>query len=284
MQPILDSVRTSKHIALLLSLIFSGAAALAEAPQRVVSINLCTDQLALEMAAPDQLKSVTHLAHDPAANAQYEAARALPSNGSTAEEVYLMQPDLVLAGTFTDPATVTMLRGLGIEVAVFSPARSLEDIPVLMRQMGAALGRDAEAEDTIAQYLAALDAMRVAPPRRPRAALTYVNSYSSGDKTLAGDILKAAGFDNVASEAGLSSVGVLPLENLVMLAPEVIISGRNYPGQARAEDNLTHPALTALRGSYYAGELTDRDWICGTPRVLNAVRAMVDLRKKVTGE
>ena len=71
---------------------------------------------------------------------------------------------------------------------------------------------------------------------------------------------------------------VEPPATSVMLAPDVIIEGRDYPGQARAEDNLNHPALTALTGTRAAGHLTDRDWICCTPQVLSAIRAMRDLR------
>jgi iron complex transport system substrate-binding protein len=278
------SVRLSRTISLAAALALAGAAVCAEAPARVVSVNLCTDQLALGLAAPGQLLSVSALSHDPASSAMWEEARALPTNNSSAEDVYLLAPDLVLAGTFTAPATVAMLERLGIEVAVFAPASSLEDIPRLIRQMGAALGRQAEAERRVAAFEADLAALReAAPDTRPRAALTYVNSYSSGDKTLAGAILKAAGFDNVAREAGLSSVGVLSLEQLVLLAPDVIITGRNYEGAARAEDNLDHPALRALAGTYHAGELTDKDWICGTPTVLRAIRAMADLRQRAGG-
>ena len=67
------------------------------------------------------------------------------------------------------------------------------------------------------------------------------------------------------------------------IAPDVIITGRNYEGAARAEDNLDHPALRALAGTYHAGELTDKDWICGTPTVLRAIRAMADLRRAAGG-
>ncbi len=277
------SVRLSRPIALAAALVLAGAAVQAEPsarPERVVSVNLCTDQLALELAAPGQLISVSALSHDPRSSAMWEEAQALPVNNSSAEEVYLLAPDLVLAGTFTAPATVAMLERLGIEVAQFSPARSLADVPRLIRKMGAALGREMEAEAQVAAFEADLAALReAAPDARPRAALTYVNSYSSGDKTLAGAILSAAGFDNVAREAGLSSVGVLSLEQLVLLAPDVIVTGRNYEGAARAEDNLDHPALRALAGTYHAGELTDRDWICGTPTVLRAIRAMADLQR-----
>ena len=156
-----------------------------------------------------------------------EAARTIPANGSRAEEVYLLQPDLVLAGTFTDPATVAMLRDLGIAVELFEPARSLSDVPANIERMGRLLGREAEAADMIAAYDRDLAALRVHLQSRPRAALYYVNSYTAGDRSLAGDILRAAGFDNVAAETGLDWGGVLSLERLVMLAPDDIIEGRD---------------------------------------------------------
>ncbi|MCR9127272.1 MAG: ABC transporter substrate-binding protein [Rhodobacteraceae bacterium] len=263
----------------LAALLAGPAAAQADdGPRRVVSINLCTDQLALLLAAPGQLVSVSRLAHDPQSSALHARARALPVNGSGAEEVYLLAPDLVLAGTFTAASTVQMLRDLGIPVALFAPATSLADIPARLRQMGAALGREAEAEARVAAFHDGLAALPTAPDPRPRAALYYVNSYTSGDRTLAGDILTAAGFVNVAGEAGLEHGGTLPLERLIMLAPDVIVRGRDYPGQSRAEDVLNHPALRRLAGSRLVGELTDRDWICGTPQVLAAVRAMTALR------
>lgn len=248
----------------------------------MVSVNLCTDQLALMLAAPGQLISVSRLAHDPHSSSMVDAASTLPTNGSTAEEVYLLAPDLVLAGTFTAPATVDMLRGLGIRVELFAPAQSLDDVPARIAQMGEALGREAQASAMIDYYRAVLQTLQEdAPASRPRAALTYVNNYSSGDATLAGDILRAAGFANVATEIGLTSVGTIALEQLVMLAPDVIIQGRNYPGHARAEDNLDHPALRGLKQTVLAGELTDRDWICGTPQVLEAIAAMRSLRLRL---
>jgi iron complex transport system substrate-binding protein len=270
-------VRPTRIIALIAAAVLGGASHAAP-PERVVSINLCTDQLALMLAAPEQLVSVSRLAQDDTSSVMAAKARDLPTNGSGAEEVFLLRPDLVLAGTFTSHATVQMLRDLGIAVELFAPAASLADIEARILQMGRALGREDPARTMAARFRADLAALTDTIANRPRAALYYVNSYTTGDKTLAGDILRAAGFDNLAEEAGLSFGGTLPLEQLVMLAPDVVIRGRDYPGRSRAEDTLTHPALDHLT---VAGVLTDRDWICGTPHVLNAVRAMRDLRREV---
>ena len=273
------SVRRSRIISLAVALLWA-IAGMSE-PKRVVSINLCTDQLALELAAPGQLVSVTHMTKDPENSSLHEIAAGLHSNGSGAEEVYLLEPDLVLAGTFTSPDTVAMLRGLGIEVAVFAPANSIDEIPLRLLKMGVALGREDIAEALVAKFREDFANLQEDVDHRPRVALTYVNSYSVGPKTLAGDILDAAGFANVAAEIGLDGYGKIGLEELVLLAPDVIVQGRDYPGAARAEDNLNHPALKALGPTQVYGELVARDWSCGTPRVLDAIRDMRDLRQSV---
>ena len=94
------------------ALSLAAAPAFADAPARVVSINLCTDQLALMLAAPGQLVSVTAFAQDPRQSATAAEAAALPANHARAEEVYLLAPDLVLASDFTAPATLAMLLSL----------------------------------------------------------------------------------------------------------------------------------------------------------------------------
>ncbi|MEE4120326.1 MAG: ABC transporter substrate-binding protein [Paracoccaceae bacterium] len=260
----------------LAALIALAGPARADAPERVVSINLCTDQLALMLAAPGQLVSVSRMAHDPRSSAMAEAARRLPANSALAEDVFLHRPDLVLAGTFTSRATVSMLRRLGVEVVELAPAYALGDVRDRLRAVGAALGREAEAELAVARFDSDLAALQAELAERPRAALYYANGYTNGDRTLAGDIIAAAGFANVATELGLARGGYLALEQLVMAAPELVVTGQPQRGEARAEAVLTHPALEATGGG--RATTTDRDWICGTPHVLRAVRQMSQAR------
>jgi len=248
----------------------------ADAPDRVVSVNLCTDQLALMLAAPGQIVSVSRLAHDPRSSAMAEAAAALPANSTLAEDVFLHRPDLVLAGTFTSRATVEMLRRLDVEVVELAPAYALSDVRDRLRAVGGALGREVQAERAVARFDADLAALRTELAERPRAALYYANGYTNGDRTLAGAIVAAAGFANVATELGLAQGGYLSLEELVMAAPDLVATGRASAGASRAESVLTHPALLATGGG--RASTTDRDWICGTPHVLRAVRQMAEAR------
>lgn len=250
-----------------------------DAPKRVVSMNLCTDQLAMLVAGQDQLVSVSALATDPRGSAMAEQAKGYRPNNGLAEEIYLMQPDLVLVGSFSTPATVNMLERLGIPVAKFKPANSLTDVRDRLAQMGEVLGQKARAAALIADFDRGLSAVTDTVADRPGAALYYANSYTSGDRTLAGQILIAAGFENLAAEAGYAVGGTLPLEVLALLSPQVLIAGRRYPGVSRSEEILDHPVVETLRSGRASGTVTDRDWVCGTPFVLDAIDRLVALRQ-----
>lgn len=251
---------------------------MAEAPRRVVSINLCTDQLALMLAAPGQVISVSKMSQDARGSAMADAASALPANSARAEEVYAMAPDLVLAGTFSSRATVQMLERLGVRVEKFNAASSMDEIRSSITRMGAVLGRQDRAAALLAEFDTELARLSDAPAQRPRAALYFANGYTTGEATLAGQIVHAAGFANIATEEGFAAGGFLPLEKLALTGPDVVITGQPYRGASRAEDVMRHPVIERLKSSAATASVTDRDWVCGTPYVLRAVAAMRDVR------
>ncbi|MFX0540320.1 ABC transporter substrate-binding protein [Roseovarius sp. S4756] len=264
-----------------MTLCAASAAQAGEPPQRVVSINLCTDQLAMLLGGKNQLISVSRIALDPRVSPMAEEAERYAINAGRAEEVHVMQPDLVVAGTYTSRDTVAMLRRLGIEVAQFDIVHSLEDVRDRILEMGEVLGREAAAQEMVARFDADLAALRSAAPDKgemPRAALYYANGYTSGAKSLATDILTAAGLRNAPAEAGYDW-GKLPLEVLALIDPDLVITARRYPGGSRAEEVMDHPVVGDLRGQAGRGALTDQDWVCGTPYVLRAISDMARARR-----
>ena len=219
----------------------------AAAPGRVVSMNLCTDQLAMLLAAPGQLVSVSFLAHDPRSSAMAAEARRFPANTGQAEAIFRMKPDLVLAGTYTTRATVEMLRRLGVGVVEFAPATSLNDVRDRIAKMGAALKTEQAARELIARFDADLAAMQVEGVEKPIAALYYANGFTVGSGALADSIVQEAGLQNLAAVLGLEGSGFLPLERLVFAEPHVIVTGDRFDTPAIAQKMFSHPALAALQ-------------------------------------
>lgn len=243
-------------------------------PQRVVSMNLCTDQLAMLVADEGQLVSVSSLS---------EQRQGYATNTGRAEEVHLLAPDLVITGRFNTGPSVAMLRRLGIPVVVFDPADSLNDIRANIAQMGDVLGQPERAAELVAAFdhrLAMLSEPVLAPPR---AALYFPNGYTRGEDTLLGDIVRTAGFANIAMEKGVRTGAHMPLEQLVMAAPDVVITGSRYDGKSRSETILQHPALESAARWQVTHALKTSDWICGTPQALAAVERIGALRGRLMG-
>lgn len=281
----MSGFRRSSRLAVALAL-WAGAAlpvkVEAGPPERVVSVNLCTDQLAMLLAAPGQLISVSHLASDPLSSSMVSQAAEYPVNRGQAEQVFLMRPDLVLAGTYTQGATVDLLRRLGVEVVQFPPVNSLADAADEMRQMGRVLGREAAGEVMAARFEADVAALRMDGPK-VTAAFYYPNGYTTGAGTLSNEVLELTGFANIGAAAGLTGGGTLPLERLVMAEPAMIVTSTPYPGASRAEEILTHPALADLRGKAGHQSTTDADWVCGTPYLVRAIAGMAAARRGMGG-
>ncbi|MEM8975523.1 MAG: ABC transporter substrate-binding protein [Pseudomonadota bacterium] len=260
----------------------AGLAIEKKVPKRVVSMNLCTDQLAMLLAEPGQLYSVSYLAGR--ADASVLAARAADfvTNHGLAEEIFLMKPDLIIAGTFTTRATVNLLKRLKFHVVEFSPANSFKDIEANVSRMGELLGREAAAAAAVAEMRRELATWSAAEKSRALTALYYANSYTSGGNTLASEIVRRAGLENLGDKLGLSGTTRLPLELLVTGQPELLVKGRRYgPRGSRSTAVLEHPALIAATTKSERALLSDRYWICGAPFTLQAVRNLARAARKV---
>ena len=277
----LASPRASDLAALTVALLGATAAA-AGPPQRVVSLNLCTDQLAMMLAAPGQLVSVTHLAADPMMSVMADQAAGFPLNHGRAEEIHALTPDLVLATNWTPRHTFSLLERLGLRVEQMPLATRLDQIPGNIAHIGALLGREAQAQALVEDFHAGLAALAPPPGARPRAVLHNANNYTSGAGTMAAELLALAGLANIAEEAGITGGGNLAMEQIVMLAPDLVIQAQRYPGASRAEAVMDHPAMLALRDRG-GGALADAEWVCGTPHVLRAVARLAALRDAAEG-
>lgn len=255
-------------------------------PKRVVSMNLCTDQLAMLIADEGQLVSVSYLARDPASSVMVAQAQRYPVNHGLAEEIFVMAPDIVFAGTYTSRASVAMLKRLGFRVEQFEPASSFEDIEKNILRMGELLGRPQRARELIAEFHRRIAEVRCGEAlKRPLSALHYANSYTSGAGTLAAEVVDAAGLRNLGSELGLTGTSRLPLETIIISNPD-IIAGERLGGDAPAlaYETFEHPALKAVLDGEPMTGVADKYWVCGGPFTAEAVAILNAARRKVMGQ
>ena len=76
------------------------APALAAPLPRVVSMNVCTDQLLLPLADPAQILGLSRFSRDAWQSWAAENARRYPNLSGGAEDVLVLKPDIVAASLF----------------------------------------------------------------------------------------------------------------------------------------------------------------------------------------
>lgn len=250
------------------------ADAVREAPQRVVSINLCSDILAAELAAPGTLKSVFRLGRDPHDSAVAHLLQDVPPNDGRIEDILPFAPDLVLAHRYTSPFTLDLLRRIGVPVVTVKDARTFADIRDNIEIVAAALGREAEGAALLARFDAEMEAARRDGSARPTAILYQDLGGAVVPNSILGYILAHTGFDNVIVEDNPVGLVYPGIEDVIAMRPELMAIGIYRPGQpSQASALLQHPALKLYRGRYaHEVDLPARDWNCST-RFVTAIAA-----------
>jgi iron complex transport system substrate-binding protein len=176
----------------------------AQAAPRVASINLCTDQLLLALADPEQIVGLSPYARDPARS--WAAGRAAGHRilSGTAEDVLALKPDWVLAGRYTKRATRELLKAEGIPTLEFDAVRSLDEAKAQITCVGNLLSHPDRAQSLNAALDAAVERARAAARRTPATVLALQRrGWASGADSLVTSLLTTVGLTNAARGLGL---------------------------------------------------------------------------------
>lgn len=247
-------------------------ASAAEQP-RIASINLCTDQLLVTLADPEQILGLSPYARDPFRSWDKDKATAFRLLSGEAEDVLALKPDVVVAGRFTKRATRELLKDKGLKVTEFDPARSLDDVKKQLRQMGALVKHPERAEAEIAKLDSAIAQAHAAVQRKPLRVLAVSRrGWVSGGENLTTSLLSAVGLRNAGGELGLKAGGFASLEAIVTLRPDLLlVTDSTDFAEDEGRAFLLHPALEKFYPASKRLVLPERLTACGGPTMVEAL-------------
>ena len=231
-------------------------------PARVVSLNLCTDELLLLLADPQQVASVTHLAQRPEETPLWRAARRHRANDGTLASAAALRPDMVLTmGGGGDRLGIA--ARLGVATVDLPYPRSIDDVMTSIRTVATALGREAEGAAAIAR----IDALRRSAPAEAHDTLWV----GSGGRTVAAEGLEAQWM----ALAGLRQRPIagdrIELEELLVRPPSVLLRSDYRADQySQGQAWLNHPLARAARTSR-AIATDGRRWTCMGPPLVGEI-------------
>ena len=262
----------------------------AESLPRVLSINLCADQMVLLLADPAQILALSTLSQDPPGSYFHDKALPYAQANPTAEDIVPHEPDVVIAGPYTSHYTTSLLEELGIKMESLVIANSIASMLENIERVGRIVHQEARAADLVAQLterLAQLSARvdeldNQQHEKRPTAAVYSTNGYTVGNDSMRGEAMRLAGWHNVAADVGIESYGVLNLENLISLNPEALIESPYSSGTYSRGQALTqHPALRQSGLDPLLISLPSNQTICAGPWSIDIVERLFNERESL---
>lgn len=238
----------------------AAAAAPASPPTRVVSLNLCTDELVLLLAAPSQIVSLTHLAHDLHEFPYWRSARRYRANDGSVVSIAGLRPDLVFTMGGLGRDRERLARRVGARVLALPFPMSLDDVEVSIDRVATALGREARGRTLIRR----LRRLRATLPRsRPAGAFLSGGGLSLPDTSLGAQWMTLAGVRQIALPGARLSA-----ERLLVEPPALILRSDYRAGQAARANGWPGFRLLARLPATRTLATDGRRWTCMGPSLL----------------
>lgn len=200
-------------------------------PQRIASQTLATDEILLAICPHERIVALSNLALDTTySNVAAEARRLGKPATQGAEQILLLEPDLIFVASYSRAETVQLLKASHAPVFRFANFNSIAAIQENIRTVGYAIGASDQAEVVIRRMDSSLAAVRARVPangRRPRVMSYSPGGYTAGLHTTFDDMVQACGAINVTAENGIDGFARISAEKIVDWEPDYLVSGVN---------------------------------------------------------
>ena len=263
-----------KHIVYLLVLLSGitvSATSTYTAPKRIASLNLCTDELLLSLADPDQIISLTWLAREESLSAFFEPARPYHQNNGRASDVIPLNPDLVFLSEYFPANALGILETVGIKSVVVPEPRTTKQLLENIRVMSSAIDQVKKGEKLISLFSSRLKSIAEDTSRQKTSALLLSPGIASfGSSAVKIEILKMLNIRVLNQEKPSLANRYLSIEELTRSSPDFVIIDKyssDYPSVS--EEILKHPLIES---SLKTIEVEAKDWLCSTHNLLDTIK------------
>ena len=231
--------------------------------RRIVSTNLVTDRLLVELCEPTRILAISTAAAARKRDGYRYRGMATIDGFGAPEAMVALRPDLVLTNSFGTPGSAARLRGAGIEVFDLGELHGESSLGTIVASLGLLLGDELRAQRLwhgFASRMRALPArLGARPPKRALFLSTLGPDLQGGTTgTSYHDIMTAAGLADAAAGSYRDWPAYAP-EQVLALAPEIIVTRAGFAAGICAFPGMDHvgPCQEPGRIIELDGELLD---------------------------
>jgi iron complex transport system substrate-binding protein len=205
-------------------------------PQRIVSITVTGDVLldALHIP-PGRIQAVSALADD---SGIHEAAGCFPGKprlGANLEKILALRPDLVIVGSFHDPAFLQGLQEAGVPMLHLEDPSSIARVRDFLHVASARLGAAATGDSLVHwmdSTLSAVEARGRNCPSDTPSVLYWSDGYTAGTQCTLDELMRIAGVRNLGARIGRVRASRIATEDLAGLSPDwILLSDWHHQGE-----------------------------------------------------
>jgi iron complex transport system substrate-binding protein len=211
---------------------------------RIVSTNLVTDRLLLDLAEPDRILAFSRAAAErPQDGYRYTGKLGVDGFGPV-EALIALRPDLVLTNSFGTPGRAAKLRSAGIEVFDLGELRGVSSLVKATTTLADLLGqpeRGRQFARTFVQRMYNVAAGLAGRPRKTALFLSIIGNQVQGGTagTALHDILTAGGLVDIAA-ADYRDWPAYSAEQLLALEPDLIVTKQGMAAAVCAFPGADH--------------------------------------------
>jgi len=249
-------------------------------PAKIVSINLCTDELLLQLVAPERVAALTKFSAEPEVSTVASLAKDIPKIQGNIEAVQACGPDFLVGGRFSHKETLRFFSRSGIPVLTLGVPKNFEDIYSDIRKLAEAVGEAPRGAQIVQNMKSDLAVLKPDAGPKKKAFFFQSGGLVPGLGTFENAIMEAAGLENLAATSGIRDYGNLSLEQLIQMKPEVLIFSNDQKQKPTIRGEvLTHPAIRKALPHVKTVTLPSAILNCGSPASVEAVRILVEETK-----
>lgn len=228
-------------------------------PQRILTLSMYTDSIALGMVNTDRMAAISDLADDPVSSNIVEKAKKIPAKikSPSSEEIFALKPDLIIANGWTSGEVINSLRELGLPVIVCKGVNEPADVKECVTLIGQAVGETGKSAKVIAKIEAELADIKakvaqIPSEKRQKVVLVSLMSSYGGSGCIFDKMCEDAGVINGIAAAGIKNGHNLTKEMLVKINPDILLMPSyhdhgNYDVSKFNQEYLEDPSLQTLK-------------------------------------
>ena len=243
---------------------------------RIVSTNLCIDTLAVALIGAENLLAVSSVADDKKYSTIADRIKNTKKTSFNAEQIYSLNPSMVLASNFSSLKTRRALEKLGIKVELVEYAQSIDDLKRNINQMGTLLRATEKAKALIQKF-----EEFPAPVgfKTNRTALQYsTNRYLNGENSLINDVFLRAGFSRPQALKKKSPGGqFLSTEIILKAKPDLLLLDREQNSAPEDQNSAYHSSIYSPLAWLLTTHISQKYWSCGAPELIHLIKALAKI-------